>query len=506
MQNIEESKTILQKRIPLKPESDPNTPVPADLSDFSADIVEIPQAWSNTTCLRETHISNKTDVTVEHTWTNPVSEFTLPQTYITEVSQKEPKSVTEEDDFDDFQAAPLEIPNWTNEILSQTPDSILSVELDQPKNSSFTDEPQSFTTCITNSYLTKPSMSDDQSVNKQDNKLSHQILQKEMIQDDEFTDFQSSVSTSLANSKLYSDSPLQANSIPYINTVLHSQPALPVNLSPMSLEPLKPVPVYQKPNDLTAQINWPDPGVTEDEIKKFEEIFSTTVEKSPKISEPDINIGKQNISENSWSKLETRKDLSSKIPKTIESSFPVTVNIPVTKTLKNETPTRNNLTKKDTPNEIWPDFIKPSIENHIQTPEKTKVVDKKEKKKIIDDDEWTDFVSAQKPSPVHKVTARELERTSSPDLPLSVFNLGSVQPAKQPIPVITPHGLVQTKLSASAINTSPKFRQKNTKQIFQPVQNIPMITPSIISNQYVSQAYNTNSVGTRQQSTSYQGK
>lgn len=486
--------------------------MPADLSDFSTDVVEIPQAWSNTTCLRETHISNKTDVTVEKTWKNPVSESTFPQTRVnssTEVSQKEPKSVIEEDDFDDFQAAPLEIPNWTNEILPQTtPNSMFSGELDQPKNNSFTDEPLSIITGRTNSSLQKPSLTDNQSENKQDSKLSHQILQKEMIEDDGFTDFQSSISTSLVNSKLYSDSPLQANSIPYINS--HSQPALPVSLSPMPLEPLKPVPVYQKPNDLTpAQINWPDPGATEDEIKKFEEIFSTTVEKSPKtepkIGEPDINIGKQNILENSWSNLETRKNLS-RIPKIIESGLPATVNIPVTKTLKNETPTHNKLTKKDNSNEIWPDFIKPPFENHVQTPEKKKVVDKREKNKITDDDEWTDFVSAQKPSPVHKVAAREMERTSSPDLPLSVFNLSSVQPAKQPIPVITPHGLVQTKLSANTINTSPKFPQRNTKQILQPVQNIPMITPSIISNQYISQAYNTNSVGTRQQSTSYQGR
>lgn len=426
-----------------------------------------------------------------------MSELTLPQTYIdssTQVIRKEPNSITEADDYDDFHAAPLEIPE---------PQSIVSPELD-PQNNSF--EPLHFVTDITSPPLPQLTVAEDQMENKKDSKLCNEILQKGN-EDDEFTEFQSSIPTSLANSILYSDLPLQANSIPYITTFSYSQPNIAENPPPMPLEPLKPILVHQKPNELTpAQINWPDPGVTDEEIKKFEEIFSTTVEKSSKteqnIPKADINIVKQNISKNSLSNLETQKNLS-QIQKTTESDFPI-INIQSTKTSKYgaRTPSQDKLTKNGSFNEIWGDFIKPCIENHVQIPENTKMSGIN---KTIDDDEWTDFVSAQKPSPIHKLAARETERTSSPDLPLSVFNLGSVQPAKQPIPVITPQGLVQTKLSASSINASPKFPHKNTKQLFQPFQNIPMVTPSIISNQYVSQAYNTSSVATEQQSASHQG-
>lgn len=69
--------------------------------------------------------------------------------------------------------------------------------------------------------------------------------------------------------------------------------------------------------------------------------------------------------------------------------------------------------------------------------------------KSTDDDEWTDFVSVQQTvSPLHKF--QQSERTSSPDLPLSVLNLASIKSPKKPIPVITPHGIVQTKLAANA--------------------------------------------------------
>lgn len=79
--------------------------------------------------------------------------------------------------------------------------------------------------------------------------------------------------------------------------------------------------------------------------------------------------------------------------------------------------------------------------------------------KSSDDDEWTDFVSVQQPpSPLHKFT--HPDRTSSPDLPLSVLNLSSIQSPKKPIPVITPQGIVQTKLSSN--------NQQNAMQSFQP--------------------------------------
>ncbi|XP_050305394.1 uncharacterized protein LOC126742680 [Anthonomus grandis grandis] len=97
-----------------------------------------------------------------------------------------------------------------------------------------------------------------------------------------------------------------------------------------------------------------------------------------------------------------------------------------------------------------------------------------------EEDEWSDFVSVNQ-SPVHKLKT-EKERCSTPDLPLSVLNLGSVQPAKQPIPVITPNGLVQTKLSSKIPLNIPNMA---TSKVYPQIpSHPPKLQPSIISHQY----------------------
>lgn len=201
------------------------------------------------------------------------------------------------------------------------------------------------------------------------------------------------------------------------------QLVVPKPLTPV-LEPLKPTPIYA--TELTVpstQINWPDPGITDEEIKKFEMVF-----KRPQ---------QYNSGDSKKGGLGKNKEQANKVSK--DNSF--------------------------------------------------------------DDDEWSDFVSVQKPSPVHKFQSSEKERTSSPDLPLSVLNLGNIQPTKQPIPVITPHGLIQTKLSSSnSLNLSPKVQLKNnvinTQQ--KTMYQRPQIQPSIISSQFASQVYNFKSASLNQ--------
>ncbi|EFA06875.2 proteoglycan 4 isoform X2 [Tribolium castaneum] len=163
------------------------------------------------------------------------------------------------------------------------------------------------------------------------------------------------------------------------------KPVLPLEpLKPLPVEPLKPVPVEPlKPSStLMTQINWPEPGVTDEDIRNIELTYSRKEEK------PEISKGKS-----------------------------------------------------------------------------------------LDDDEWSDFVSVT--NPVMKPVMPD--RTATPDLPLSVLNLNSVQAPKQPIPVITPSGLVQTKLSS---NMPKSVVQTSVQPMFRPPMN--QFQPSIISNQFAA--------------------
>ncbi|XP_056630006.1 aftiphilin isoform X1 [Diorhabda sublineata] len=235
-------------------------------------------------------------------------------------------------------------------------------------------------------------------------------------EDDDFTDFHSSV-------------PIPQPKVPT---------AMPV------LEPLKPTVVYSSAP--SSQINWPDPGITDDEIKKFEVAFAKPV--VPKTEETLKKEKNVEVIINSTKDVTTHpKKSGTPAPRT---EFPMWDTSPVHKVHKKLDPKKIEIKQN------------PSTE----------------------EDEWTDFVSVTKPSPVHKTKLSDRNKTSSPDLTLSVLNLGSIQPAKQPIPVITPQGFVQTRLSSSTNSVS---QQKSNCII---PKQLPQSQPSIISNQFASQAYN----------------
>lgn len=518
---------ILNKDIPLKPEFEFNVASAFNMSEFSMEPSQITQKWTNTTPLRETHISNKnTDIIIiNDSWIDPLSEFSIPETYIDSsneiLANEDLEEIAQEDDFDDFQAAPIESTSRSSKEISSgtTFDNATTINpillndntvINQQYNDDISrlNRVKSLSSLVTDK---------DQNILKQTiSNLSKETCEVKTIDDDEFTDFQSSIPDSHSNSNYISQlRPItHTNSVsdPNIlntNSTSHSVPkALP-------FEPLKPVPVYQKPCDSTpAQINWPDPGVTEHEIKKFEEIFSAPAksikEKFPIFEEKVLNtvtsVQKIDDSKQTWSDFTDNKNQAGNSRK-IEGILPT----PDISSIENTIKIKHNVPNMETfinnsSEEIWSEFVKHKTENSGKNSEKSKLTNYNIRSQKTEDDEWSDFVSAQKPSPVHKLSSRETERTSSPDLPLSVFNLSSIQPTKQPIPVITPQGLVQTKLSANVVNTSPKLQQKHAKQYFQPGLPMSMISPSIISNQYVTQAYKMNSTTSGQHSTSNQGK
>lgn len=233
--------------------------------------------------------------------------------------------------------------------------------------------------------LEEEEFDDFQMVLPEENKADQDSVPEEHIEDDEFTEFHSS--------------------IPTFNDIK------PIEPKPVSITPLKPQINYTTP----TQINWPDPGITDDDIRNIELSYSRKTE----VVVP---------------------------PSSVETALPT----------------------KET--------ILPIVESVSSSKEKMFLFkqSKKIKKTSIDDDEWSDFVSVTKPV--------LYERTATPDLPLSVLNLNHVQAPKQPIPVITPSGLVQTKLSSNLI-LQPQVVQK-TVQPMKP-QSTPY-QPSIISNQFAA--------------------
>lgn len=468
-----------------------------DIPEFAIETSQVTQNWPSVTPLRETHISNKnTDIISDNSWIDPLSQtYIVPNSETTDVkipTKEKPRNIEEEEDFDDFQTAPVQLAMQKSEAFP-TKTSAVDVQIENVNES------------LDTLTLNKPSKNNLSDVNIKkpsfSNSLSHECFNivkdsksthiknssQSIVEDDDFTDFQSSVPT------LQSRSPLTSSLV-----------------SSLPLEPLRPVPVYQQPYEPTpTQINWPDPGVNEDEIKKFEQIFSTSslpkVEESPKFdhkaSRQESRDTTLHHSDNIWSDLSISRNNSEGSKKTdlLKYNSITSIDKSSNSQLKRQTKEAN---KQDNSNDIWSNFVRPITINNIHPLQK---LESNRRNPSMEDDDWSDFVSAQKPSPVHKIAIREMERTSSPDLPLSVFNLGSIQPTKQPIPVITPHGLVQTKLSSAVANTSPKLQHKTSKQFFQPFHPVPSITPSIISNQYVSQAYSMNSKMADQHSNSIQG-
>lgn len=180
-------------------------------------------------------------------------------------------------------------------------------------------------------------------------------------------------------------------------------------LQPLPAEPLKPIVVHTSSTQLPAKIEWPEPGLTEDDIH------------------------------------------------TIELTYVKQPQVPETETKKEEKPPESNKNFSK----------KPSVE----------------------DDDWTDFIS-------HKETSKGSPERVHNNLQLSVFNLGNIQPIKPPVPVITPQGLIQTKLSSSGtispLMSSPvhSHRPQQKQLTAKPPDDYQ---PSIISQQFSRQFFdNTN--------------
>lgn len=201
-------------------------------------------------------------------------------------------------------------------------------------------------------------------------------IQHEVVEEDDFGDFCMSLPVTEKDSKETVTPQLQC-------------------LQPTPAEPLKPVVVHTTASatlQIPAKIEWPEPGITEDDIQTIE---LTYVKQSP-----------------------------------------------VKKTqIKDE-----NVSKKST----------------------------------IEDDDWTDFIS-------HKETKTSPEKMQN-NLQLSVFNLENIQPIKPPVPVITPQGLIQTKLSSSGtINplTNSPVHSHRPQQKQLTVKPPDGYQPSIISQQFL---------------------
>lgn len=417
--------SVTSQRVPSKNDLEEDVISPNQNADDFDDFASYQPStatdtWPNIVPLRETYISNDTkelplDIT---NWLQPtivtpelprkdleIGDEELPNIQTPEFTRKEVTLGENDDDFDDFQ---MVLPEPVTDKKNNTDvNNAMSSDFLQPMQPNYKEPTVPPNLNLNSIDFTNISFSEEKSKvepvmnfvsDVSHNKASLEInvvKEKEPItidDEDDFTEFHCSVPA--------------------------PQPIAPKPLTPI-LEPLKPTPLYAAVSTTpSTQINWPDPGITDEEIKKFEMVFKRPQEYS------------------------------------------------------------NGESKKE------------ELEKNIEQPKKVS------KDNSLDDDEWSDFVSVQKPSPVHKFQLSEKERTSSPDLPLSVLNLGNIQPAKQPIPVITPHGLIQTKLSSSnSLNLSPKVQLKNniinTQQ--KTVYQKPQIHPSIISSQFASQAYNFNS-------------
>lgn len=98
--------------------------------------------------------------------------------------------------------------------------------------------------------------------------------------------------------------------------------------------------------------------------------------------------------------------------------------------------------------------------------------------KAVEEVGWTDFMS-------HREGARTSPEKVQNNLQLSVFNLGNIQPIKPPVPVITPHGLLQTKLTSGSISPLTGSPQRAQRQLT--ARPPDGYQPAIISQQYSKQ-------------------
>ncbi|XP_045460753.1 uncharacterized protein LOC123671111 [Harmonia axyridis] len=102
---------------------------------------------------------------------------------------------------------------------------------------------------------------------------------------------------------------------------------------------------------------------------------------------------------------------------------------------------------------------KNSTNENVETTNNVQTIDDNSKQPIQhnDQDEWSDFMSVKQSFKT---------RTSTPDLPLSVFNLGSIQPNKVSAPYVAPNGVVHSPSKTPTISFPVVNRnsQNNTQQ------------------------------------------
>ncbi|VEN50631.1 unnamed protein product [Callosobruchus maculatus] len=419
--------TIKQTDIPERIQDDSSTnPQPDSFEDFtsyqSTPMPQVSDTWSKQVPLRETYISSSDNHEVVPEVPLNVEAWLQPTIVTPELPRKqigtEEDIIVEKEVKGDIGLDEFDVNSEVREDVEVAMSVLSKAELSIFDSLSKTED------IITSSIGSSP----ERAVSK-DPEVLQATVESLSNEEDEFTDFQFS--------------------IPAAEPHRPPKPLTPI------LEPLKPVPVISNvvSNTIPAQINWPDPGITDEELKKFDEVFTQPVRQ--KQSEPTKS-----------SQLEVAG-----AAQVIKQVHPEAI-------------------KPVHPEVARPEH--PEVMRQVQ-PEVTKLAELDSKlhkqSKSFEDDEWTDFMSVQKRSPVHKIKGSGREQTSSPDLTLSVFNLGNIQPTRPPVPVITPKGLVQTKLSSNLnqVPMSPKFTPKNNIVIPQSSYHAPQ--PSIISHQFASHAY-----------------
>ncbi|GJQ76377.1 hypothetical protein Trydic_g2095 [Trypoxylus dichotomus] len=288
--------------------------------------------------------------------------------------------------------------------------------------------------------------------------------------DDEFTDFQMSLPDPFKVEKEQSKNKTISNEFGVFNTGSILQPVL---------EPLKPTIVSSNNNaQIATQINWPDPGITDDEILNIELSYSR--KDVPSLEETKIQEGGVEVPHN----IITQPIQECSNKPIHPCSFPV---------LK-------SANKHNSTGNTHADYQKLKENSNIMDSKQTKpsgVLSTTKKSiepvpisntsgRIQDEEDWSDFVCNPEPmKPVLQPKIIGSEKLQKPELRLSVPHLSQLQQPKKPIPVITPQGLIQTRIPSNISNLS-NLNVQQPPYVFQRNQAATRDTfrPSIISHQY----------------------
>lgn len=299
--------------------------------------------------------------------------------------------------------------------------------------------------------------------------------------DDEFTDFQMVLPNTNMNTNTKvsnGESTLQVTS----NVV-----TTPVVLEPfkpqMVLEPLKPSIVPNASNNII----WPDPGGIDE--MEFLSAFSYRKQDNSNKKEEDkkasneIIVGKSETVEpvkiESVNSMFDNANASSIMESYTASKLQNSHNV-ATSNIQSTKNVTNNTSKYDSTNRNTKFAgVSSNINVKMPAPVSAKIGGKQLQRVENDDDDWSDFVSNQNVAPQNKLYVKE---SAKPELQLSIGQLSQIKPPKKSIPIITPHGLLQTKLPMSIPNVKPEVTNVLQSQI--PSDGYQ---PAIISNQFNAQ-------------------